>query len=202
MKHLDHLLAFVDLTHRFQQTKRVIHATGEDRMENDAEHSYQLALVAWYLAEKHALPLNKEKLLQYALVHDLVEAYAGDTYFYRDAAADQKKKEAEHMAAERIAREFPDFPKLHETLAAYEKQGDDEAKFLYSLDKLLPVINIYKDGGRSWKAHGVTLEMTAIEKSKKITDPLIAHYLTDLLDTLAKHQDMFATPNTNTDTTV
>ncbi len=164
MHHLENLLAFVDLTHRFQQTKRVIHA------------------------------FNKEKLLQYALVHDLVEAYAGDTYFYRDAAADQKKKEAEHAAAQRIAREFPDFPALHTTIAAYEEQNDPESKLLYSLDKLLPVINIYRDGGRAWRRLGVTYEMTSIEKTKKITDPLITQYLTELRSLLKDQQDLFAQP--------
>ncbi len=189
---LPDLLAFVDLTHRFEQTKRVVFAAGEDRLENDAEHSYQLALVAWYLAEKHVLPLDPAKLLRYALVHDLVEAYAGDTYFYRDAAADADKKAKEQAAADRIAAEFPDFLSLHKTIENYEHQVDAEAQFLYSLDKLLPVINGYRDGGRSWKKLGVTFAMASTEKTKKITDPIVAQYLKELLAMLETKQELFA----------
>ena len=86
------LIEFTKFTHSFQQIKRVIYANGEDRNENDAEHSYQLAMACWLVVETKKLKLDLNKIVKYALVHDLVEIYAGDTYFYSTDKNMQEKK--------------------------------------------------------------------------------------------------------------
>lgn len=167
---LHKLIEFNELLHQFQQVKRIILVTGEDRLENDLEHSAQLALCAWYLIEHHKLKLNSNKVIKYALAHDLVEAYAGDTYFFaRDPKEKQKlssKSEKEEKARLKIKKNFPQFKELHSTILNYEKRLDDESKFVYALDKVLPVINIYMDNGRSWQEDNVTLEMLRSKKEK------------------------------------
>lgn len=167
---LERLLDFVKFSHNFQQVKRVLLVNNEDRQENDAEHSYQLALVAWYLIDSKNLPLDLGKVLRYAIVHDLVEVYAGDTYFYtEDKSLRESKVAREAEAAERIAQEFPEMSELNQLIVDYEEKFDEEAKFVYALDKILPVMNIYLDGGRSWQKEGVSYEMlrTKDEKVKK-----------------------------------
>lgn len=170
MQDLQNLIEFTKFTHKFQQVIRTILATGEDRNENDAEHSFQLALIAWYIINSKGLGYDLEKVIKYAIAHDLVETYAGDTYFHtKDKDSKENKKEREAKAARRIVTEFPEFKELHEIIEAYEEKSDDEAKFIYALDKIIPVINIYIDNGKSWHKHNVSLEMIRT-KDKKISE--------------------------------
>lgn len=78
---LQNTLKALSLLHDFQKVERVVFVPQRDRQENDVEHSYLLAMLAWQLAEILAPQLSKEKVIKYALVHDLVEVYAGDVFF-------------------------------------------------------------------------------------------------------------------------
>ena len=109
MVSLEPLIKFIDFTHQLQQVQRVVLIKNKDVCENDQEHMYQLAMVAWYLAEEQKLSLDKNKIIAYALVHDVVEGYAGDTFFYHRTAAetiDKAKREAD--AIEKLKIEFPE----------------------------------------------------------------------------------------------
>lgn len=142
---------------------------GLDRNENDAEHSYQLAMTAWYLNTSEDLGMDTDKIIKYALVHDLVEVYAGDVFFHITSEDVQKKKElAEHEALQQIKEDFKEFPEMYETIEEYESKQYKESLFVYALDKVLPVLNIFLDNGRSWKRDGVTMEMIN-SKTKKIS---------------------------------
>jgi putative hydrolase of HD superfamily len=167
--HLDSILKFVDLIHQFRTIERKVLVRNAQRDENDAEHSFTLAMLAWYINETQALGLDANKLFRYSLAHDLVEVYAGDTFFYQtqDGVADKHAKEA--AAAQKLKDEFPDFVELHETISQYERREDRESRFVYALDKLEPALSIYRDGGRSWKRDGVTFEMMRSGKSPKIS---------------------------------
>ena len=174
---LEELLGIAGLTHSFQQIRRRMYATGEDRMENDAEHSFQLAFIAWYLIEKEGLNLSKEKVMRYALCHDIVEVYAGDVFFHRNAEEEQKKIDLEREAAEKLAKMYPDFPALIDTLKNYEEKADPESKFIYALDKLLPMLNIMLDEGRSWHTNEVSFEKLLEGKHAKVAnDPVVLEY--------------------------
>jgi 5'-deoxynucleotidase YfbR-like HD superfamily hydrolase len=193
---LDNLLKFVELTHKFQAIKRVIFVKGEDRNENDLEHSAQLALIAWYLITKDKLRLDLELTLKYALAHDLVEVYAGDTFFY-DTKGTKSKLSRERKAAQTLARKFPEFTDLHKLIQKYEEKKDPESLFIYALDKIVPVMNIYLDSGRSWKRDNITLEMLVDGKTEKVkvsTD--IAGYFDSLVKKL-KAQENILFPRDN-----
>ena len=141
--------------------------TGEKRRENDAEHSFQLALTAWYLITTEKLDLDVTKIIKYALAHDLVETYAGDVFHYTSNNKEkQEKKKRENQALQQIKDEFPEFSDLHVIIEAYERKIDAETRFVYALDKLLPAINNYLDEGRSWKKNGVTFEMLLTKADK------------------------------------
>ena len=115
------------------------------RKENDAEHSWHLALMAVLL---------KEHIM--VLIHDLVEIDAGDTYAYDEKGA-QTKREREVNAAERIFGLLPEdqgiyFRELWEEFEAYETA---EAKFAHLLDNFQPLLLNDASGGKSWQEHGV-----------------------------------------------
>lgn len=189
---LDDLLSITALTHSFQQVRRLCYATGEDRFENDAEHSFQLAFIAWYLIEKEGLPLNKEKAFMYALSHDIAEVYAGDTSFYRTTAEDQKKAELEKEAVKKLEETFPDFLALTSTLRAYEEKNDPESKFIYALDKILPMLNILLDEGRSWHFNNIDYEKLYEGKQDKVShDPVVQEYFILIVEILINNPGLF-----------
>jgi putative hydrolase of HD superfamily len=189
------LLQFIRLTHLFQKVVRVIYVKDEERYENDMEHSYQLAMSAWYLIEKDHLAFNLEKVLGYALVHDLVEVYAGDTYIYADAATKASKADREEAAALQLAKEFPEFPNLHHLIQGYELREDDESRFVYALDKLLPLLNIYLDGGRIWRSKSITLEQLREVKDSKIAlSPEVTPYYLEMITILEENRQLFTRP--------
>ena len=189
----DKLLEFVSFTHEFQRIKRNIFATGEDRNENDAEHSFQLALFAWYCIETQHFNLDSKKVICYALVHDLVEVYAGDTAFHStDKSLKDSKAQRESDAFEKINAQFLVFPKLSGMIKAYESKLDNESKFVYALDKIIPVINIYLDKGRSWKRDKISYEMVRSKDPKIAISPEAELIWRNLIPILEASRQFFA----------
>lgn len=189
---LEKLLAFVEMQQAFQKVERVVRVPGmPDRWENDVEHSYNLAMLGWYIATSEKLDLNIDLVIKYGMIHDLVEVYAGDTYIYsKDEAHLAGKHEREAKAAKQLSETFPDFPDLHELIETYEKHEDAESIFIYTLDKLQPVLHIYLDDGASWKETGVTLAMAIENKTPKVAGhPVIAGYFEELLVLLRERQE-------------
>ncbi|MDP3954828.1 MAG: HD domain-containing protein [bacterium] len=190
---LENLLDFVRFTHLFQKIARVVLVNGEERFENDAEHSYQLTLVAWYLLEYNKLNLEVNKVILLALTHDLVEAYAGDTYIYAKAEILARKKEREEEAIKLLRENFPEFSSLHDLIYEYEKRETSESKFVYALDKLLPVLNIYLDNGRTWQKERITLEQLLANKTAKVSlSPEIVPYYEELVSLLKRGKGLFS----------
>lgn len=190
---LSSLLDFSKLVNKFQGVERVVRVPGTEKRENDVEHSYHLAMLAWYIADSNGLPFDKNLLLKYALVHDFVEVYAGDTYIYSKNQHDHdSKKEREEASRLRIEKELPEFKELHETIVEYEKQESKESRFVYVLDKLHPAFQVYLDGGRDWRKHEITLAMLIEKKANKAAlSPELLPYWEELLAILTLKEKIF-----------
>lgn len=187
MSKLDDLLKFVNFTHDFREIKRITN-NRDHSSENDAEHSYQLAMTAWFLVTKHKIPLDLTLVLKYALIHDLVEVYSGDVWFY-DEESRKDKKEREQKAFEKLKEEFPDFRDLHHLLKDYLRLISKEAQFVYALDKLLPIINNHLDGGTLWREHKLTLEKIETKKREKIKiSPDVLQYFELVIEHIQKDE--------------
>ncbi len=115
----------------------------EGRFENDTEHSYQLALVCWSTNHAYQFGLKDELLLKFALAHDLVEVYAGDTDSHGDREKIAAKKDNEAKALEAIKHEYREYADLLQTIDDYQTLSCVEAQLVYMMDKLMPSINIY-----------------------------------------------------------
>ena len=197
MATIEHLIRFSELLERLRTVERTILAPGKDRSENDVEHSYMLAMLAWYIISAERLTLDVSKALMYCLAHDLVEAYAGDTYFLKNSPEEKsEKRRKEHEAFERIKSEFPDFPDLIHSIEAYEGRVDDESKFVYALDKLQPVLAIYLDRGRSFHKFDLSFdELIANKKGKFDYFPVVETYWQQFIEILAKNKsELFPRP--------
>lgn len=139
----------------FRQT----HLSGNGRNENDAEHSWHMALMAYLFKEYANEKVDIAKVMLMCLIHDIVEIDAGDTYAY-DVEAMQTQKAREDAAKERIFSILPDDQKvklisLFDEFEAYETL---ESKFAHAMDNLQPLILNNSNSGGDWKEHGVTSE--------------------------------------------
>ncbi len=131
----------------------------EDRQENDAEHSFHLAIMICLLAEYANEPIDVLHTMKMVLVHDVVEIDAGDTYFY-DAARNADKEERELKAADRLFALLPEEQALEfrGLWEEFEARETPEAKFAAAVDRLQPMMLNYHKGGISWKRHGISEE--------------------------------------------
>lgn len=159
-KQVAELIKFVRHTNQFGSVMRTIWRHGsvdgpEGRERNDS-HVCQLMDVAWFLQQRSYPYLDLLKVWKYCMVHDKPEVYAGDTPAFSDKNGIHNgpdratKKRREQLATLRLQKEwgtrFPDFLTF---LEAYEKQEDEESRFVYALDKFLSDLNIYIDNGRT-----------------------------------------------------
>lgn len=128
----------------------------EDRQENDAEHSFHLAIMAAVLAEHAQEKVDILHVMKMVLIHDVVEIDAGDTYCY-DTAGNASKAEREQKAADRIFALLPEDQcrEYRELWEEFEARETPEAKFANALDRIHPMLLNYKKGGISWKKHGI-----------------------------------------------
>lgn len=187
---LQKLLGFAKILNEFQKVERVIRVRNSDRWENDVEHSYDLAMLAWYILSTTETKLDHDKVIRYALIHDFAEVYAGDTYnFSTDAAHVASKHEREAAAIVKLREVLPEFTDLHATIDDYEKRADAESRFVYALDKIDPLIQTYLDDGRVWKEKGITIEMVYENKKDRVTlSPEIKAYFDEMMLLLRKEE--------------
>lgn len=163
---IDRLAELQQLVVDFAKVDRAIDLADTGRPENDVEHSFGLALTSWYLHDKIAPELDISKVLKYALSHDIVEVHAGDTYVF-DAAAVATKAKREKQATAQLKDEWPDFTELTEFTEGYADKRSEEAKFVYAIDKMLPLIIIeLGDAAETWQKKEITLDM---ERKNKLT---------------------------------
>jgi 5'-deoxynucleotidase YfbR-like HD superfamily hydrolase len=103
-----------------------------------------------------------------------------------------QKKEREESSRLRIEKEFPEFKEFHETIVEYEQQDNEESRFVYVLDKLHPVFQVYLDGGRDWEKHEITLEMLIDKKAGKaaLSKDLFL-YWSELLSILKEKESVY-----------
>lgn len=186
------LLDFHEMLLQFQSIQRITHIPKTYTQENDTEHSYNLALMAWFLAQ-YFPRLDQNKILRYALVHDLVEVHAGDTFIYADAATLATKKEREEAALRQLEQDWPDFPDLIATIKNYETHASEEAKFVYALDKIMPILVIFLGEGYTWKQEKITLKQLHEAKRHKVAlSPEINPYYEELYKLLLEHRHYFS----------
>ncbi len=137
-----------------------------DRRENDAEHSWHLAMMVILLAEYSDRPIDVGHTVRLVLVHDLVEIYAGDTPLYDDVAgADQREREVE--AAGRLFGLLPDGQagQLRALWDEFEARETAEARFAKAMDRLQPLLLNWMARGGTWKTPGVTADDVRARKA-------------------------------------
>jgi len=163
----------------FRQT----HLSGHGRNENDAEHAWHMAVMAYLLREYANEEVDITKVMLMCLIHDIVEIDAGDTYAY-DTEGLKTQKAREDAAKERIFSLLPEDQKAELTALFDEFEAYDtpESRFAHSMDNLQPLLLNNSNGGGDWKEHNVTAEAVygrqrktrlGSEKLYEVTDRII-----------------------------
>ena len=135
---------------------RQTHLTGYLRQENDAEHAWHMAMMVYLLKEYANEEIDLARTMMMALIHDVVEIDAGDTYAY-DSAGKATQAERERLAADRIFGMLPEDQavELRSLFDEFEACQTPEAKFVRAMDNLQPILLNDANNGRDWRLHQV-----------------------------------------------
>jgi len=120
------------------------------RVENSAEHSWHLAMACWSIARSFEIDVSEEKLLKLALVHDLGEIDAGDTFLY------SKDRHEAHTAERECVKRLENHSgnSVSELSVLWEEQENGtslETKLLKTVDRLLPFLHNITSNGKTWQ---------------------------------------------------
>lgn len=161
-------LRFILEVDREKNILRQTHLSGGGRQENDAEHAWHMAVMAYLLREYANEPIDLAKTMMMILIHDVVEIDAGDTYAYDEAAA-ATQREREEAAAERLFGLLPEDQgrELRELFEEFEAYETAEARFAHTMDNFQPLMLNDSNGGGDWRARGV--RRSQVEKRNEKT---------------------------------
>lgn len=155
-KRLEDQMKFLLEIDKEKNILRQTHLSGHGRRENDAEHAWHMAIMIYLLREYANEKIDLAKTMMMALIHDIVEIDAGDTYAY-DTAALATQQEREAQAAQRIFGLLPE-DQREEMLALFREFEDyetPEARFAHVLDNLQPLMLNDSNNGGDWREHQV-----------------------------------------------
>ncbi len=162
---------------------RQTHLSGHGRRENDAEHAWHMAIMAYLLREYSNEPVDIAKTMLMCLIHDIVEIDAGDTFAY-DTERLATREQRENEAKERIFSLLPEDQKTEFSALfdEFEAARTPESRFAHAMDNLQPIMLNNSNGGTDWAEHGVTASQVywrqgstrpGSEKLYEITDAMI-----------------------------
>lgn len=154
---LESQVDFIVAIDQLKEVNRRSCLVSEERLENSAEHSWHVAVLAIVLSEYADVSLDLCKVVQMLLIHDIVEIEAGDTYAY-DPAGKEDQFKRECLAAEHIFWLLPSDQKERFTDLWHEFEDGEtlESQFAEAMDRLMPLLHNYYTAGRSWKKHGIS----------------------------------------------
>ena len=177
-------LAFILEADKEKNILRQTHITGYARRENDAEHAWHMAMMIYLLKEYSNEEFDVAKAMMMALIHDIVEIDAGDTYAY-DTAALETQKEREERAAERIYGLLPDDQRdeLRALFDEFEAGETPEARFAKTMDNFQPLLLNDSNGGADWREHKVIKsKVVGRQKRNILGSKEIWQYTSELID--------------------
>ena len=163
-------ISFIKEIDKLKYIQRKTKLFNSDRPENDAEHSWHLAMMTIVLAEHSDKPIDVLKVLKMVLIHDIVEIDAGDIFLY-DTSKNHNNTEQEQLAAKRIfgllpAEQAEEFITIWEE---FEEGITDEAKFAKSMDRFEPLLQNTSNNGGTWAEFNVPYQKV-YDKKKAIKE--------------------------------
>ena len=177
-------LAFILEIDKEKNILRQTHLSGHGRNENDAEHAWHMAIMAYLLQEYSNEKVDIARVMIMCLIHDIVEIDAGDTYAY-DTEGLKTQKEREEAAKNRIFSLLPmeQCQDLMGLFDEFEANETAEAKFAHAMDNFQPLLLNNSNGGGDWSAHKVSAKQV-YERQGKTKDG--SEYIYQVTDAILK----------------
>ena len=152
------------------------------RRENTAEHSWHLGIAAMVFAGFATEPVDLGRAVCMALVHDIVEIDAGDTFAYDTSEIADSKRAREEQAADRLFGILPAALGRHfrELWEDYETGETPEARYVMAVDRVAPMLLNTAEGGSAWREHGIT-RSRVIDRNGKHVEPALPHVWAEAL---------------------
>ena len=183
-KRFEKQMAFILEADKEKNILRQTHLSGGGRQENDAEHAWHMAMMIYLLKEYANEPIDLAKTMMMALIHDIVEIDAGDTYAY-DETAMASQAERERLAADRIFGLLPDDQRneLRALFEEFEAGETAEAKFARTMDNLQPLMLNNSNNGGDWREHQVTKSQIMKRHGRnQVGSAFIGEYTRELIE--------------------
>ena len=183
-KRFEKQMAFILEADKEKNILRQTHLSGGGRQENDVEHAWHMAMMIYLLKEYANEPIDLAKTMMMALIHDIVEIDAGDTYAY-DETAMASQAERERLAADRIFGLLPDDQRdeLRALFEEFEAGETAEAKFARTMDNLQPLMLNNSNNGGDWREHQVTKSQIMKRHGRnQIGSAFIGEYTRELIE--------------------
>lgn len=179
----------LDFILEIDKEKNILRQTllsGHGRRENDAEHAWHMAIMAYLLQEYSNEPIDISRVMIMCLIHDIVEIDAGDTYAY-DSEGLKTQKAREDAAKERIFSMLPPTQKqeLMALFDEFESFETPESKFAHTMDNLQPLLLNNSNDGSDWIEHQVNADQVYGRQSKSKLGSKQLYEVTDQI--LKKH---------------
>ncbi len=177
-------LAFILEADKEKNILRQTHLSDHGRRENDAEHAWHMAMMIYLLKEYSNESFDVAKSMMMAIIHDIVEIDAGDTYAYDDDGL-KSQNEREKSAARRIFGLLPDDQRdeLISLFEEFEACESAEARFARVMDNFQPLLLNDSNGGNDWREHNVSYEqVTKRQMTSKLGSEQIWGYTQKLID--------------------
>ena len=188
----DRLQKQIDFIVKIDEEKNILrqtHLSHHGRRENDAEHAWHMAIMAYLLQEYANQEVDIGRVMILCLIHDIVEIEAGDTYAY-DEEAKKTQAERERKAAEHLFAMLPEDQcrMMHELFDEFEHGDTPEARFARAMDNFQPLLLNDANQGESWMEHDVA-RSSIDARQKKTAD--VSKQLYEVIESiLDRHMEL------------
>ena len=181
---LNQIMDFCRLLDEEKFIRRRTYLSDGERLENDAEHAWHLAMMSLLLSDYSNGDIDRFRVMSMVLVHDLVEIYAGDTFAY-DKQAKKTQRQREVEAADKLFSQLPEdmASRIRGLWDEFEIWDTPEARFAHTLDNIQPLMLQHASNGRAWRegSRKVTEVLHRNERTKEgstaIWDYAMEHYI-------------------------
>lgn len=184
MERLEQQIQFIIEIDKLKNIIRQTYISSGERREDDAEHAWHFATMAFLLAEYSNEPIDVTKVMKMGLIHDLVEIDAGDTYLY-DKEGAKTKAAREEKAADRLFHLLPEDQgtEFYELWREFEDRKTPEAKFAATIDRLQPILLNDATDGKAWELHNICYDQVMeANKHTKEGSEVLWQYIQKVFD--------------------
>lgn len=196
---MNKIISFLKKIEKAKLIEREIYCSDLKRKESDAEHQWHLTMFLILFAKELPTDLDFNKMIKMALLHDLIEIYAGDTFAF-DKRNKKTQKNREKKAAKKLFSQLPNDLRIQfiKLFNEFEKTETSEAKIVKSFDKIQPILQNLCSNGWSWKKHNITLtEINSYKRKHMLHNDFVLKLYEEILNEAVRKKMVYSAKKTS-----